>query len=132
MRTSEDPSRVQRLETPAKATILVIDDDDDVRAILTEALRSNGYEVHEARDGLAGLKILQSLSPALVIIDFLMPDLNGADVARRAQTLRPGLPVIFVSGYSDTMALESIPGALFLRKPFGIDRLERAVSSLLH
>ena len=112
--------------------ILVIDDDEGVRAVLSDALRAEGYDVHEAKDGPSGLNLLEKLSPAVAIIDFLMPGLNGAEVARRAQVLRPGLPVIFVSGYSDTLALDGIAGAIVLRKPFDVGNLQQAVSSLLH
>jgi CheY-like chemotaxis protein len=61
-----------------------------------------------------------------------MPGMNGAEVARRAQARYPGLPVVFVSGYFDTMALDGIPDAIVLRKPFDVEGLNKAVSSVLH
>jgi CheY-like chemotaxis protein len=66
------------------------------------------------------------------VIDFLMPGMNGAEVARLAQQRLPGLPIVFVSGYSDTVALDGIAGAVVLRKPFGIGALDRALSSVLN
>ena len=112
--------------------MLVIDDDDDVRAVVVDALHAAGYDVHEADDGASGLTMLETLAPVVAIIDFILPGLNGAEVARRARILRPGLPVVFVSGYHDTKALGGVEGATLLRKPFSVDHLRRTVSSMLH
>ena len=115
-----------------RRSLLVIDDDDSVRAVLVDALRGAGYEVTEARDGQSGLDALERLQPSAAIIDFIMPGMNGAEVARRARLIMPGLPVVFVSGYFDTAALDGISGALIVRKPIDLDGLQRTVSSVLH
>jgi CheY-like chemotaxis protein len=96
---------------------LVIDDDELVRDATAELLRSAGYIVAEAENGTNGLALLNEIEPAVALIDFLMPGLNGAEVARLARLQRPTLPIIFVSGYSDTIALDQIAGAVVLRKP---------------
>ncbi|CAN5419349.1 hypothetical protein BH09PSE6_BH09PSE6_28080 [soil metagenome] len=111
--------------------LLVIDDDDNVRAVLVDALQAAGFDVIEASNGAEGLEQLSWHRPHAAIIDFIMPGLNGAEVARRAQQRMPGLPVIFVSGYYDTLALDGIVGARVLRKPFDIDSLQRAVTAML-
>jgi len=97
--------------------VLVIDDDELVRDATAELLRSAGYIVTEAENGTSGLALLSEIEPAVALIDFLMPGLNGAEVARLARLQRPTLPIIFVSGYSDTIALDQIAGAVVLRKP---------------
>ena len=102
------------------------------RSVLVETLRGAGFNVVEASNGDDGLIHLQSLTPAAAVIDFLMPGMNGAEVARRAQLILPGLPIIFVSGYFDTVALDGIDGAVVLRKPFDLEGLNRAVSSAVH
>jgi signal transduction histidine kinase len=126
----------ERAASPAslgrQRLLLVIDDDDGVRAVLVDTLREAGFEVIEACNGADGLSLLDGHVPAAAIIDFLMPGLNGAEVARLAQTRQPGLPIIFVSGYADTIALDGIAGAVVLRKPFDIDGLQRTVASVLH
>jgi CheY-like chemotaxis protein len=76
--------------------------------------------------------LLEQSKPAAAVIDFLMPGMNGAEVARIAQQRRPGLPIVFVSGYADTVALDGIAGAIVLRKPFDIDALGRAIHTVLH
>ncbi len=111
--------------------LLVIDDDEHVRVALAEMFRSAGYDVTEAENGEAGLSVLDDLKPALAVIDFIMPGLNGAEVARLARIRQPALPIIFVSGYSDTIALDEIGNAIILRKPVGPDALLEAVDTAL-
>jgi len=96
-----------------------------------QGLRDEGYLVGEASDGESGLKRIEDFSPAVAIIDFLMPGLNGAEVARIAQARNPGLPIVFVSGYSDTLALDGVSGAIVLRKPFDIQTLSRTVGAVI-
>ena len=112
--------------------VLVIDDDDGVRGVIAAALTLAGFEVIEATDGESGLLLLEKWHPVAAVIDFLMPGMNGAEVARIAQARRPGLPIVFVSGYSDTVALDGIADAIVLRKPFDTASLNRALSTVLH
>lgn len=75
------------------------------------------YEVAEAHDGETGLRKLEELQPALAIIDYLMPGMNGSEVARKARRQFPALPTRFISGYADAGAIAAIPRARLLRKP---------------
>ena len=79
----------------------------------------------------SGLDVLKNLQPSAAIIDFIMPGMNGAEVARLARLVMPRLPVVFVSGYFDTVALDVISGAIVVRKPIDIDSLQRTISSVL-
>lgn len=124
------------IDTPVKlrtgvGDLVVIDDDEGVRSVIVDALTSAGFKVSQASDGPSGLALIRQLKPAAAVIDFLMPGMNGAEVARAAQETQPDLPIIFVSGYSDTLALDGIAGAIVLRKPFNIDGLSRAVAAVL-
>jgi len=65
-------------------------------------------------------------------VDYIMPGMNGAEVARRIQARLPQLPVIFLSGYYDTIALDGISGAVILRKPIDMRGLHNAVSTAIH
>ena len=121
-----------RLGEGAGQTVLVIDDDDSVRAVLVETLQTAGFEVVEASGGEEGLKHIETVTPAAAIIDFIMPGMNGDEVARRLQRALPDLPIIFVSGYFDTLALDGISGAIVLRKPFNVEGLNKAVASVLN
>jgi CheY-like chemotaxis protein len=112
------------------ATVLLIDDDNDLRSMLAGALANLGYQVEEAADGSSALRLLDTSRPDVVVVDFAMPGLNGAEVARKARERWPGLPVVLASGYADTAAIERSMGKDFklLRKPFRIDELLEAVS----
>jgi len=116
-----------------EARILVIDDDAGVRAYILEALETFGYAPMSASDGPTGLRILSDEPVDLLIVDYAMPLMTGAEVARSALAMRPTLPILFVSGYAETEALEravSQPIQL-LRKPFDSRTLGRAVHAAL-
>ncbi len=117
----------------AAAHILVIDDDADVRRVLVDSLDNLGHLVTEAGDGASGLDLLRTSPVDLVIVDYAMPGMTGAQVATEALQLRPDLPIIFVSGYSDTDAIERAvgSGAMILSKPFRVEELQRALSQAL-
>jgi CheY-like chemotaxis protein len=116
---------------PAES-ILVIDDDPDVRGFIADALDEQGYRVREAADGREGLAELQRAGADLVIIDFVMPGLSGAEVARKIRARRRGQPILFVSGYSETDAVKrTAPDAPLLAKPFRAEALLKAVRGAL-
>ena len=117
--------------SPASYTrILLVDDDENVRPVLAESLRLAGYQVDEAANGASGLELIKSQRYAAAVIDFLMPGMNGAQMAREARQIQPGLPIVFVSGYSDTLALDAIYDAIIIRKPFELEKLHHALASL--
>ncbi|HEX6604212.1 MAG TPA: response regulator, partial [Sphingomicrobium sp.] len=125
----------QAAEAKAKrgrASILVIDDDPDVRAFIVATLEDQGYRVTHASDGTKGLAAAERNAPDLVILDFIMPGLSGAEVASRLLEQRPGQRILFVSGYSETEAVKRVaPAAPLLAKPFRADVLDKAVRSAL-
>ena len=85
----------------------------------------------EAEDGETGLRKLAQLQPALAIIDYLMPGMNGGEVARKARQQFPALPILFISGYADSAAIAAIPHAQLLRKPILPQELQQAVAGAL-
>ncbi len=126
-----EPGAPPVLATSRLGPLLVIDDDDHVRIALAEMFRSAGYDVTEAENGADGLRVLDEIKPVLAVIDFIMPGLNGVQVARLARLKQPSLPIIFVSGYADTLALDEIGNAIILRKPVGPEALLNAVDNAL-
>jgi signal transduction histidine kinase len=114
------------------ASILVIDDDPDVRGFIADALDEQGYRVREAADGREGLAQFQRGNADLVIIDFVMPGLSGAEVARKIRAKRRDQAILFVSGYSETDAVKrTAPDAPLLAKPFRAEALLKAVRGAL-
>jgi DNA-binding response OmpR family regulator len=88
--------------------------------------------VFEAADGAEGIKVAAREKPDLVILDFVMPGLSGAEVAKRLLIDRGDQVILFVSGYSETDAVKRIaPNAPLLAKPFRADALERAIRAAL-
>jgi CheY-like chemotaxis protein len=138
-RRAESPEDAQEAQTETrrkaarrKASVLVIDDDPDVREFMAESLADFGYAVREAADGAAGLEAFAEKRPDLVIVDFAMPGLSGSEVAARILRDVPGQPILFVSGYSETDAIRSAaPDAQLLAKPFRPDALDAAVRDCL-
>jgi CheY-like chemotaxis protein len=121
---------------PANKTVLVVEDDDPVRALLRELLRRQGYRVLEASDGRAALELADSQRGAidLLVSDCLLPTLSGAALAREMRRHFPGLRVLYVSGYPSAEAAgtqPTEPGDPFLGKPFTPAELWEQVRQLL-
>jgi CheY-like chemotaxis protein/two-component sensor histidine kinase len=117
---------------PQRQSIMVIDDDPDVRAFIVTTLEEQGYLVREAGDGREAIAALDDEKSDLIIIDFIMPGMSGADVARHILEQWPNQPIMFVSGYSETEAVkQAAPGAPLLAKPFRAEALNKAVRGAL-
>ena len=116
-------------------TVLVIDDEASVRMLVTEVLDDLGYAALEASDGAAGLAILRSDARIdLLVTDVGLPGMNGRQVADAARDLRPGLKVLFITGYAETALLNHghlDDGMHVLTKPFAIDALAERMRSLI-
>ena len=112
--------------------ILLIDDDDDVREFVAAALIEAGHAVTEARSGEQGLEILSMGQHCeLMIVDYAMPAMTGAEVARRARLRRPNLPIILITGYTSSEDVELPPGARLLNKPFRTAELHAEIRRTL-
>lgn len=104
---------------PKGAVVLLVDDDRAVREVTVGMLRDLGYGVFEAGSGGAALDLLErNVHVSLVMLDFAMPGMNGAELAREVRARRPDLPILFATGYVDASALDGIHEDQILRKPF--------------
>jgi CheY-like chemotaxis protein len=118
------------------ATILLTEDEQDVREVAREFLESGGYAVIEARDGAEALGFVHKHEATinLLVTDMVMPGMTGLELAARMKEKRPGLRILYMSGYSDRAAAESLqsdPSLRLLTKPFSRWALLRAVHELL-
>ncbi|WP_066699485.1 ATP-binding protein [Sphingobium amiense] len=123
------------LTTDSDRTVLVIDDEPSVRMLVCDALTDLGYHCLEAGDGPSGLRILESAGRVdMLVTDVGLPGgLNGRQVADAARTMRPGLRVLFITGYAENAVLNHghiEPGMEVLTKPFAVDELRRRVATL--
>jgi CheY-like chemotaxis protein len=114
------------------ARILLVDDDNGVREVTAALLRELGYEVLEAGSGGAALDLLQNDPDIdLVLLDFAMPGMSGADVARRVQRTRPSLPMLFITGFADRTALAGVAEQHILGKPYRREDLAHKIRGVL-
>ena len=117
-----------------KPSVLVVDDDPDVREVLVQFLGQRGYHVETAADGLEGMRILKQRTPDVLLLDIEMPSLNGLEVLRRILAADIEVGVIMISGYDDEeacrMALR-LGAADFVPKPLDLDYLETSMQAKL-
>lgn len=114
------------------AHILVVDDEPEVIALLTDFLRAAGYEVDSALHGGDALMLLETGHFDVVLLDHLMPGITGWDVLRRVRMLHPGLQVIVITGHGSRQLGEQMlrRGAFdYIRKPFDLSYVGRAVAA---
>jgi signal transduction histidine kinase len=114
------------------ATILVVDDDRDVREVTVSCLESLGYRVIFADGGRAALETIDHATPVdLLLVDMVMPEMTGTEVARAVLDRRAGLPVIYMTGYVDPDHLDIPKEQSLLKKPFSVNELAAKVEEAL-
>lgn len=116
--------------------LLLVEDQETVRKVLRAILEEEDYEVLDAehpREALA-LWAKHGSTLDLVVTDFVLPEMDGPELVERIRNLRPGIPVVYISGYLSEDVSERRffqPGAAFLQKPFRAEALVRTVRELL-
>ena len=125
----------QELPRGSGETVLVVEDDPGVRLLVLNVLHELGYRTIDAPDGLAALPILQSARTIdLLISDVGLPGMNGRQVAEVGRRHRPGLPVLFMTGYAENATVRSEflgTGMHMMTKPFTMDALALRVREIL-
>src|SRR5215470_15084685 len=115
-------------------TILVVDDEENIRHTLRGVLADEGFEVLEAPDGRRALELLEHVAPRLAIVDVWMPEMDGIELVERMRNQAPGVPIIVISGHGtiETAVRVIRLGAFdFLEKPFPLDALLGVVGRAL-
>jgi PAS domain S-box-containing protein len=116
-------------------TVLVIEDEPVVRAVVVEMLAEQGYRTLEAVDGPSGLKILRSNARIdLLVTDVGLPGMNGRQVADQARETRPDLKILFITGYAESVAIADgflQPGMEMITKPFDLDHLAQRIRAMI-
>jgi two-component system cell cycle sensor histidine kinase/response regulator CckA len=129
-------ANVEIADLTGSATILLVEDEEAVRAFAARALASRGYKVHEAGSGVEALEVMQETGGKidLVVSDVVMPELDGPSLLRELRKTRPELKIIFVSGYAEDAFKKNLPEGEkfnFLPKPFSLKQLAVAVKETL-
>ena len=121
---------VTRIPITAGAVVLVVDDDSSVRATVATMIRDLGLTVIEADSGMAAFEQLKHPQRIdVLVVDYAMPTINGAEVAEAARQMRPNLPVIFVTGYAVGTPIDNEEWVL--QKPFRSDDIARKLQVAL-
>ena len=126
---------LHELERPTMVltrTVLVVDDEPGIRALLTDVLISDGYDVHAAGDGVAALECVVDLRPDLVLLDVDMPRLRGVETLMAIRELAPSTKVIMISGTADeSEAARALAlGAFdYIVKPFDLSYLNQVIQA---
>jgi PAS domain S-box-containing protein len=133
---TESEKADNQAEGQAGETILIVEDDHDLRAYLAEVLRGLGYKVLTAANAEPALKFLSELNTQidLLLTDIVMPGRNGRQLAEEAQRIRPGLSVLFMTGYSRNAVVHQgrlDPGVELLQKPVSQSDLADRVRGIL-
>lgn len=113
------------------ATILLIEDNDDIRSNISEVLLLAGHQVLVAEEGEAGIRLAKEHLPDLIICDIMMPAMDGYGVFRmlRKDSMLKKVPFIFMTAMED--AEKRYKTAFYIKKPFGVDVLMNAIDSRL-
>lgn len=125
----EGPLQAQQGET-----VLVVEDDPAVRLLVIDVLEMLGYQALEAADGNAAIRLLESTEAVdMLVTDVGLPGMNGRQLADVARQQRPGLPVLFMTGYAKQAASADFlePGMDMISKPFNLDALAKRVRDML-
>lgn len=107
-------------------SVLIVEDDEAIRTVLSEVLRDEGFKVFTAINGQDGLKILDTIPrPCLILLDFMMPIMNGREFMEKKQQddLIAGVPVVLISAFEDRS--QSVGAVGFIKKPIEFDSLMR-------
>lgn len=123
-------------KSPGTTTVLLVEDDEMVRAIISDSLCAQGYAIIEASQGEEALLLCQDLNTSIdvLVTDMMMPGMNGLELARRLTEIHPKTKVLFMSGYADAgIARDDAFSrtALFLQKPFRLELLNQKLREVL-
>jgi PAS domain S-box-containing protein len=113
-----------------RGTVLVVDDQEEVREVAAAHLEALGYQVVQAASGRAALEVLQGSGVDVLLVDYAMPGMVGSEVVRAAQQRRPGLAIVLMTGYAEADTLEEpLEGVVMLKKPFRMRELGAAIDA---
>jgi two-component system OmpR family response regulator len=117
-----------------EATLLVVDDEPNIRELLATSLRFAGFEVHAAADGGAALRLAKQVQPDLLVLDVMLPDMDGFTVTRRLRDKGQHVPVLFLTARDDTadkITGLTVGGDDYVTKPFSLEEVVARIRAIL-
>ena len=122
------------LDDVTGARLLLVDDEDNLRSMLDAALRHSGFEVHPVADGRSAIEAVPAVQPDLIVLDVMLPDLDGFDVCRRLRSGGDRTPVLFLTARDateDKVRGLTLGGDDYLVKPFSLEELVARITAIL-
>ena len=134
--TNMEPAAVQRLTRPdgSPVRVLVVDDEQSLCELLGTVLRYEGWQVETALNGHAAIRAARALDPDAVVLDMMMPDLDGLAVLRRLRSIKPLVPVLFLTArdaVEDRVAGLTAGGDDYVTKPFSLEEVVARLRGLM-
>lgn len=117
-----------------EARLLVVDDEPNIRELLATSLRFSGFEVHTAADGASALRLARLVDPDLVVLDVMLPDMDGFTVTRRLREKGQHVPVLFLTARDDTADKVqglTVGGDDYVTKPFSLEEVVARIRAIL-
>jgi len=121
------------MATP-EARLVVVDDEPNIRELLSTSLRFAGFEVHAAADGHGALQLVRDVEPDLVVLDVMLPDMDGFTVTRRMRATGRHTPVVFLTAKDDTQDKVqglTVGGDDYVTKPFSLEEVVARIRAVL-
>jgi len=118
----------------ATARLLLVDDEDNLRSMLEAALRHSGFDVHPVANGRDAIAAVPVVQPDLIVLDVMLPDLDGFDVCKRLRTAGDRTPVLFLTARDateDKVRGLTLGGDDYLVKPFSLEELVARITAVL-
>lgn len=120
--------------TPPAARLLVVDDEPNIRELLATSLRFAGFEIHTAVDGGSALRLAQEVAPDLILLDVMLPDMDGFTVTRRLREKGHHMPILFLTARDDTadkITGLTVGGDDYVTKPFSLEEVVARIRAIL-
>ncbi len=120
--------------TTPEARLVVVDDEPNIRELLATSLRYAGFEVHAAGDGAGALRLVREVDPDLVVLDVMLPDMDGFAVTRRMRETGRHTPVLFLTARDDTrdkIVGLTVGGDDYVTKPFSLEEVVARIRAVL-
>jgi len=128
---AERPPSLEDRRASATATVLVVDDDFQVRTFVADSLTESGYRTIEAPDGRSALRILDGEAIDLAVIDLAMPGMDGHELAKHVRQRRKDLPILFMTAHVENDLLDALKDQPLLMKPFRATALAKQIDDIL-
>ena len=122
------------MSTTPEARLVVVDDEPNIRELLATSLRFAGFEVHAAADGQSALRLVRDVEPDLVVLDVMLPDMDGFTVTRRLREKGQHTPVVFLTAKDDTrdkVTGLTVGGDDYVTKPFSLEEVVARIRAVL-